>query len=198
MCFVCPFLHCMTNWPPCSPPKASCPGRQGDNSMTLPASRPATAHSTFEMSCFFKNQVLQQFCLLRCWMETSACKSDVYLLPKQLEEQLETLHFPALGAVLNDIPQQRAGSTSAKTVRRPQCRLLRQRHPATPFRGSSRNFGICIITVVLHLLYFPECWTAWNCRRHSYLLLRKIDLFVFRGLLTLCQLRFGLRRLPQH
>ena len=38
---------------------------------------PATGHSSSEMSCFFKSQVLLQFCLLRCWMETTACKNDV-------------------------------------------------------------------------------------------------------------------------
>ena len=59
-------------------------------------------------------------------MGTTACKHDGNLLPEQLNEQLETLHFPALGAVLNVFAQQQASSTFAKTLRRPQCRLLRQ------------------------------------------------------------------------
>ena len=70
------------------------------------------------MSCFFKNQVLLQFCLLRRWMVH---------LPEQLDEQVETLHFPALGAVLTVFAQQQAASTgltrrtSMKTLWRPPC-----------------------------------------------------------------------------
>ena len=36
----------------------------------------------------------------------------------------------------------------------------------TPARDSRRNFGIRIITVVLHLFYFSEFQAAKNSRRH--------------------------------
>ena len=42
------------------------------------------------------------------WNETKAFKNGVYLLAKQLVEQLAKLHLPALGAVLNVFAQEHA------------------------------------------------------------------------------------------
>jgi len=58
----------------------------------------ATGHPSFVMSCSFTNQVLAQFDLLKA--KEKGCKNDVYLLPKELDEQVASLHLPALGAEL--------------------------------------------------------------------------------------------------
>ena len=60
------------------------------------------------MCLSFTNPVLVQLHLLRYWNETKAYKNAVYLLAKQLVEQLATLHLPALGAVLNVFAQEHA------------------------------------------------------------------------------------------
>ena len=59
-------------------------------------------HSRLRASCLcsFKNHVQVPLCLLNCWKETLACKSDVYLLPEQLDEDMATLHLLAVGAVV--------------------------------------------------------------------------------------------------
>ena len=58
------------------------------HSVTVPASGCATAgHPAFEMLCSFTNQVLAQLDLLRYWKGTSACKNDVDLLLKHLDEK---------------------------------------------------------------------------------------------------------------
>jgi len=59
-----------------------------------------TSHPSFVMSCSFSNQTLAQLDLLRNWRETKAYKNDVYLLPKELDEQLARFHLPALQARL--------------------------------------------------------------------------------------------------
>ena len=48
--------------------------------------------------CSSTYQVLANVDLLRCWKETAACKTDVHLLQKQLDEQVAALHLPAIGA----------------------------------------------------------------------------------------------------
>merc|ERR1712061_729886 len=65
----------------------------------------ATGHPSFVMSCPFTNQVLAQLDLFKNWKETKAYKNDVYLLPKELDEKVASLHLPALGAVLT-VPTQ--------------------------------------------------------------------------------------------
>merc|ERR1711885_108798 len=60
----------------------------------------ATGHPSFVMSCSFTNQVLAQLDILKNWKETKAYKNDVYLLPKNLDEKVATLHLGALGAEL--------------------------------------------------------------------------------------------------
>merc|ERR1711916_318636 len=68
----------------------------------------ATGHPSFVMSCSFTNQVLAQLDLLRNWKETKAYKNEVYLLPKELDEQVAKLHLPALGAELTVLTQEQA------------------------------------------------------------------------------------------
>merc|ERR1712070_290247 len=68
----------------------------------------ATGHPSFVMSCSFTNQVLAQLDLLKNWKETKAYKNDVYLLPKQLDEKVASLHLPALGASMTKLSQEQA------------------------------------------------------------------------------------------
>ena len=49
---------------------------------------------------FFTDQVLSQIDLLRYWMETTAYRNGVQLLPKELDGKVATLRLPALGAGL--------------------------------------------------------------------------------------------------
>merc|ERR1711976_916371 len=56
----------------------------------------ATGHPSFVMSCSFTNQVLAQLDLLKA--KEKGYKNDVYLLPKNLDEKVASLHIPALGA----------------------------------------------------------------------------------------------------
>ena len=51
----------------------------------------ATGCRPFLMSCFFTEQVLAQLDLLKRWKETAACKTDVYLLLKQLHEKVAAM-----------------------------------------------------------------------------------------------------------
>merc|ERR1712083_489885 len=68
----------------------------------------ATGHPSFVMSCSFSNQTLAQLDLLRNWRETKAYKNDVYLLPKDLDEKVATLHLPALQARLTKLSKEQA------------------------------------------------------------------------------------------
>merc|ERR1712125_181992 len=68
----------------------------------------ATGHPSFVMSCSFTNQVLAQLDLLKNWKETKAYKNDVYLLPKELDEKVASLHLPALGANLTKLTKEQA------------------------------------------------------------------------------------------
>ena len=61
----------------------------------------------------------------------------------------------------------------------------------TPEYDSRRNFGICIITVVLHL--FSELQAASKILKVILPTFTKIHPSGLRGLLTLYQIRFGLR-----
>merc|ERR1712110_1391176 len=53
----------------------------------------ATGHPSFVMSCSFTNQVLAQLDLLTA--KEKGYKADVYLLPKELDEKVASLHLPA-------------------------------------------------------------------------------------------------------
>merc|ERR1712167_389190 len=68
----------------------------------------ATGHPSFVMSCSFTNQVLGQLDLLRNWKENKGYKNQVYLLPKELDEKVASLHLPALGAQLSELSQEQA------------------------------------------------------------------------------------------
>jgi len=67
----------------------------------------ATGHPSFVMSCSFTNQVLAQLDLLRN-QKDKAYKNDVYLLPKELDEKVASLHLPALGAVMTKLTKEQA------------------------------------------------------------------------------------------
>merc|ERR1712000_119038 len=68
----------------------------------------ATGHPSFVMSCSFTNQALAQLDLLKNWKETKAYENKVYLLPKELDEKVASLHLPALGASLTKLTKEQA------------------------------------------------------------------------------------------
>merc|ERR1712233_155973 len=74
----------------------------------------ATGHPSFVMSCSFTNQVLAQLDLLKNWKENKAYKNDVYLLPKDLDEKVASLHLPALGAELTKLSKEQADYIGVK------------------------------------------------------------------------------------
>merc|ERR1711883_173 len=73
----------------------------------------ATGHPSFVMSCSFTNQVLAQLDLLKA--KEKGYKNDVYLLPKELDEKVASLHLPALGAELTTPTQEQADYIGVKT-----------------------------------------------------------------------------------
>merc|ERR1711862_579206 len=73
----------------------------------------ATGHPSFVMSCSFTNQVLAQLDLLKA--TEKGYKNDVYLLPKDLDEKVASLHLPALGAHLTTLTKEQADSIDCKT-----------------------------------------------------------------------------------
>ena len=50
--------------------------------------------------------MLAQHDLFRCWKETKACKTDLFLLPKQLDEKVAILQLPVHGATLTVLTQE--------------------------------------------------------------------------------------------
>merc|ERR1712125_315551 len=66
----------------------------------------ATGHPSFVMSCSFTNQVLAQLDLLKA--KEKGYKNDVYLLPKELDEKVASLHLPFLGAELTVCTKEQA------------------------------------------------------------------------------------------
>merc|ERR1711866_32834 len=74
----------------------------------------ATGHPSFVMSCSFTNQVLGQLDLLANWKNNKGYKNDVYLLPKNLDEKVASLHLPALGAELTTLSQEQADYIGVK------------------------------------------------------------------------------------
>ncbi|KZV34877.1 adenosylhomocysteinase [Dorcoceras hygrometricum] len=67
----------------------------------------ATGHPSFVMSCSFTNQVIAQ---LELWKEkgTGKYEKKVYVLPKQLDEKVASLHLGKLGAKLTKLSQDQA------------------------------------------------------------------------------------------
>merc|ERR1711892_847822 len=56
----------------------------------------ATGHPSFVMSCSFTNQALAQIDLHNNYTKTKTYKNDVYLLPKELDEEVARLHLDHL------------------------------------------------------------------------------------------------------
>jgi len=65
----------------------------------------ATGHSAFVMSASFTNQVMAQ---IELWQNFSKYKNEVYLLPKELDEKVATLHLNKLGAKLTKLTKEQA------------------------------------------------------------------------------------------
>jgi adenosylhomocysteinase len=72
----------------------------------------ATGHPSFVMSCSFTNQTLAQLDLLTA--KEKGYKNDVYLLPKELDEKVASLHLPALGAEMTVLSQEQADYIGVK------------------------------------------------------------------------------------
>merc|ERR1712066_902979 len=72
----------------------------------------ATGHPSFVMPCSFTNQVLGQLDLLA--KENKGYKNQVYLLPKNLDEKVASLHLPALGAQLTSLTKEQADYIGVK------------------------------------------------------------------------------------
>merc|ERR1711933_429276 len=68
----------------------------------------ATGHPSFVMSCSFTDQVLGQLDILKNWKENKGYKNEVYLLPKELDEKVASLHLPFLGAQLTKLSKEQA------------------------------------------------------------------------------------------
>ena len=78
----------------------------------------SVAHGVVVLVSFTK-QVLAQLDFLKYWKETIACKTDGYLLPKQLGRScliVARLHIPVLGAVAIVLTQEQALSTGSTEV----------------------------------------------------------------------------------
>merc|ERR1712151_708782 len=74
----------------------------------------ATGHPSFVMSCSFTNQALAQIALLTA--KKKGYKNEVYLLPKELDEKVASLHLPALGADLTVLSQEQADYIGVKVT----------------------------------------------------------------------------------
>jgi adenosylhomocysteinase len=65
----------------------------------------ATGHPSFVMSNSFTNQVLAQ---MELWNHGDRYEEQVYVLPKQLDEKVATLHLERIGANLTSLTDQQA------------------------------------------------------------------------------------------
>jgi adenosylhomocysteinase len=65
----------------------------------------ATGHPSFVMSASFTNQVLAQLAL---WQNKGEYKKEVYVLPKQLDEEVARLHLAHLGVELTRLTEDQA------------------------------------------------------------------------------------------
>ena len=66
----------------------------------------ATGHPSFVMSNSFTNQVLAQ---IELWQNKGKYEKKVYILPKQLDEQVARLHLGRIGAKLTELSDEQAG-----------------------------------------------------------------------------------------
>jgi adenosylhomocysteinase len=58
------------------------------------------------MSCSFSNQVIAQ---IELFANTAQYPTDVYVLPKHLDEKVARLHLDALGVELTELTKEQAG-----------------------------------------------------------------------------------------
>ncbi len=65
----------------------------------------ATGHPSFVMSASFTNQVLAQ---IELWTKGSNYKKEVYMLPKELDEEVARLHIDQLGVRLTRLSDEQA------------------------------------------------------------------------------------------
>ncbi len=65
----------------------------------------ATGHPSFVMSCSFSNQVIAQ---IELFNNTAQYPTDVYVLPKRLDEKVARLHLDALGVKLTKLSDEQA------------------------------------------------------------------------------------------
>ena len=65
----------------------------------------ATGHPSFVMSCSFTNQVLAQ---IELWQKSSEYENKVYVLPKELDEEVARLHLDHLGVRLTKLTKKQA------------------------------------------------------------------------------------------
>ena len=65
----------------------------------------ATGHPSFVMSASFTNQVLAQ---LELWQHADRYEKRVYMLPKQLDEEVARLHLGKLGVKLTKLTPKQA------------------------------------------------------------------------------------------
>jgi len=65
----------------------------------------ATGHSAFVMSASFTNQVMAQ---IELWQNYKKYENKVYILPKELDEKVATLHLKKLGVKLTKLSEKQA------------------------------------------------------------------------------------------
>jgi adenosylhomocysteinase len=71
----------------------------------------ATGHPSFVMSNSFSNQVLAQ---MKLWQDGKTLEKKVYLLPKELDEEVARLHLDQLGAKLTKLSSKQAAYIGVK------------------------------------------------------------------------------------
>jgi adenosylhomocysteinase len=71
----------------------------------------ATGHPSFVMSNSFSNQTLAQ---MKLWKDGKTMEKKVYLLPKELDEEVARLHLEQLGAKLTRLSPKQAAYISVK------------------------------------------------------------------------------------
>lgn len=71
----------------------------------------ATGHSAFVMSTSFTNQVMAQ---IELWQNGSKYQNKVYVLPKELDEEVAFLHLDKLGAKITKLSDKQANYLDVK------------------------------------------------------------------------------------
>jgi adenosylhomocysteinase len=71
-----------------------------------------TGHPSFVMSNSFSNQTLAQ---MKLWQDCKGMDKKVYLLPKELDEEVARLHLDQLGAKLTRLSPKQASYIGVKT-----------------------------------------------------------------------------------